>query len=71
LRQGCFSVSNYFEVASADQDASSRADCGLLFVAMGKWLARHEDRLTAETIASERFPSSIVKSTSTGAYGSP
>jgi hypothetical protein len=34
LRQGRSSVSNYFEVASADQDASSGADCGLLFVAI-------------------------------------
>jgi hypothetical protein len=34
LRQGCSSVSNYFEVASADKDASSRADCSLLFVAI-------------------------------------
>jgi hypothetical protein len=34
LRQECSSVSNYFEVASADKDASSRADCSLLFVAI-------------------------------------
>lgn len=36
LRQGRFSVSNYVEVARADQDASSSVDCSLPFVASGK-----------------------------------
>jgi hypothetical protein len=34
LQQGRSSLSNYFEVGSADKDASSRADCSLLFVAI-------------------------------------
>jgi hypothetical protein len=61
-RQGGSSVSNHFEVASGDQDASSGADCGPLLVAVAVKGLRD---LATKT------PSSIMKSTSPTAHGSP